>query len=316
MTIGNFDGVHRGHRAVMDQLAARRAQFGLPSVVMIFEPQPLEFFRPDRSPPRLTRLREKLSALNLDIVDRVLCVRFDEEFAAITAEEFVDRILVDGLAARFVLVGDDFRFGQGRSGDYESLQAAGRRHGFDVGQQATFVIDGKRVSSTAVREALGGGDLERAATLLGYPFAIHGRVAHGDQRGRTLGYPTANIHLLRRVVPLLGVFACQVRGVTKQPAPAVANLGYRPTIAGGLAVPILEVHLLDFSGNLYGRHVRVEFLFRIREERKFDSYEELRAQIERDEAQARAFFDSPGRGGRSAAVETGETTAWPTTRTP
>ncbi len=294
VTIGNFDGVHRGHKAVMDQLAAKGAELALPSLVLIFEPQPQEFFAPERSPARLTRLREKLHALDVDAVDRVLCVRFDARFAAVTAEEFVERILVAGLGARYVVVGDDFRFGYRRAGDFAFLQAAGRRHGFEVAQQATFAIDGERVSSTAVREALERGDLERAATLLGYPFAIHGRVAHGDRRGRTIGYPTANIHLHRRAVPLRGVFAVQVRGLGDQPVPGVANLGHRPTIAGGLAVPLLEVHLLDFAGDLYGRYVQVEFLHRIREERRFASLEALKAQIVRDEGEARAYFAGAG----------------------
>jgi riboflavin kinase/FMN adenylyltransferase len=290
VTIGNFDGVHRGHRAVIDQLAAKARELSVPALVMIFEPQPQELFAPDRVPARLTRLREKLWALNLDAVDRVLCVRFDARFAALTAEAFVERILDGALGARYVVVGDDFRFGARRAGDFDFLARAGRRLGFEVARQATFMLDGARVSSTRVREALEGGHLERAAELLGYPFGIHGRVAHGDRRGRTLGYPTANIHLHRRAVPLLGVFAVRVHGAAEGPVPGVANLGCRPTIAGGLPVPLLEVHLLDFAGDLYGRHVKVEFLHRIREERRFASLEELKAQIARDAAEARGFF--------------------------
>jgi riboflavin kinase/FMN adenylyltransferase len=290
VTIGNFDGVHRGHKVVLDQLAAKAAELRLPSLVMIFEPQPQEFFAPDRSPARLTRLREKLCALDVDAVDRVLCVRFDQRFAALTAQEFVERILVQGLGARHLVVGDDFRFGQGRRGDFAYLEEAGRRLGFEVAQQQTFSVDGERVSSTAVREALERGDLARARELLGYPFAMHGRVAHGDRRGRTIGYPTANIHVHRRAVPLQGVYAVRMRGAADGPVPGVANLGFRPTIAGGLPTPLLEVHLLDFSGDLYRRHVKVEFLDRVREERRFGSLEELKAQIARDEAHARAYF--------------------------
>ena len=282
--------MHRGHRTVLDQLAAKARSLALPSLVMIFEPQPQEFFAPDRVPARLTRLREKLWALNIDAVDRVLCVRFDARFAAVTAEEFVERVLAGSLGARYVVVGDDFRFGARRAGDFNVLANAGKRLGFEVARQESFTLDGVRVSSTRVREALEGGDLERAAVLLGAPFAIHGRVAHGDGRGRTLGYPTANIYVHRRAVPLLGVFAVRARGAAPHPVAGVANLGYRPTIAGGLPMPLLEAHLLDFSGDLYGRHVQVEFLHRIRGERRFASLEALKAQIGRDEAEARAFF--------------------------
>jgi riboflavin kinase/FMN adenylyltransferase len=296
VTIGNFDGVHLGHKAVLDQLAERGRELAVPSLVMIFEPQPQEFFAHGRSPARLTRLREKLWALARDCVDRVLCVRFDARFAAMTAGEFVERVLAGGLGARHVVVGDDFRFGHRRAGDFEFLASAGRRHGFVVEQQRTFTLDGVRVSSTLVREALERGDLPRAAVLLGYPFAMHGRVAHGDRRGRTIGYPTANIHVHRQAVPLLGVFAVRVFGAAERPVAGIANLGYRPTVAGGLPTPLLEVHLLDFSGDLYGRHVKVEFLHRIREERRFGSVAELGAQIARDEAQARWFFAGHGHG--------------------
>jgi riboflavin kinase/FMN adenylyltransferase len=290
VTIGNFDGVHLGHKAVLDQLAARAAELAVPALVMIFEPQPQEFFAPDAVPARLTRLREKLDALDLDSVDRVLCVRFDARFAAVTADEFVSRILVDGLGARYVVVGDDFRFGHRRAGDFAYLAAAGRRLGFEVARQETFYLGGARVSSTRVREALERGDLARARELLGYDFAMHGRVAHGDRRGRTLGYPTANVHVHRRAVPLRGVFAVRVRGVDDAPLPGVANIGLRPTIDGGLKTPLLEVHLLDFSGDLYGRHLKVEFLARIRDERRFAALHELREQIALDEAWARAYF--------------------------
>ena len=294
VTIGNFDGVHRGHKVVLDQLAAKAAELGLPSLVMIFEPQPQEFFTPGRAPGRLTRFREKLCALDVGAVDRVLCVRFGVDFAAVTAEHFVERILFEGLGARYVVVGDDFRFGHGRAGDFAYLEKAGRRLGFEVAQQQTFSLDGERVSSTAIREALERGDLARAAALLGYPFAMRGRVAHGDRRGRTIGYPTANIHVHRRAVPLQGVYAVRVHGAADGPVAGVANLGVRPTIAGGLPRPLLEVHLFDFSGDLYGRHVKVEFLDRIREERRFGSLEELKAQIARDEAHARAYFAGSG----------------------
>ena len=285
-TIGNFDGVHLGHKAVLSQLAEKARELAVPVLVMIFEPQPQEFFAPEKVPARLTRLREKLRALDLDQVNRVLCIRFDAKFAAITADQFVQRILVDGLDVRYVVVGDDFRFGHRRQGDFEFLQTSGREHGFEVGRRDTFSLHGDRVSSSRVRHALEQGDLEGARELLGYVFNMTGRVAHGDKRGRTIGYPTANIYLHRRSVPLQGVFAVRVAGVDHEPLPGVANVGVRPTV-GGLKMPILEVHLFDFDDDIYGRHVRVDFLHRIREEKRFDSLDQLKAQIRADEQQAR-----------------------------
>jgi len=290
-TIGNFDGVHLGHKAVLSQLAVKARALSLPALVMIFEPQPQEFFAPERVPARLTRLREKLHALDLDEVDRVLCVRFDAAFAAVTAEDFVRGILAEGLGVRYVVVGDDFRFGHRRRGDFEFLQEEGARLGFEVARRDTFSLDGVRVSSSRVREALERGDLEGARDLLGYVFNMTGRVAHGDKRGRTIGYPTANIYLHRRSVPLRGVFAVRVAGIDDDPLPAVANVGVRPTV-GGLRMPILEVHLFDFDADIYGRHVRVDFLHRIRDERRFSSLDELKRQIGTDEMQARAYLVS------------------------
>lgn len=231
-TIGNFDGVHLGHKAVLSQLAAKARALSLPALVMIFEPQPQEFFAPERVPARLTRLREKLHALDMDEVDRVLCVRFDAAFAAVAAEDFVCGILAEGLGVRYVVVGDDFRFGHRRRGDFEFLQAEGARLGFEVARRDTFSLNGVRVSSSRVREALERGDLGGARDLLGYVFNMTGRVAHGDKRGRTIGYPTANIYLHRRSVPLQGVFAVRVAGIDDDPLPAVANVGVRPTVGG------------------------------------------------------------------------------------
>lgn len=291
-TIGNFDGVHLGHKAVLDQLAAKGRELGLPSLVMIFEPQPQEFFAPGKVPARLTRMREKLRALDLDQVDRVLCIRFDASFARVTAQDFVQGILVDGLGVCFVVVGDDFRFGHRRQGDFAFLQAEGQRLGFQVARRETFTVNGERVSSSRVRAALERGDLKGARDLLGYVFNMTGRVAHGDKRGRTIGYPTANIYLHRRSVALRGVFAVRVAGVDDQPLPGLANVGVRPTVEGGLKLPILEVHLFDFDAEIYGCHVRVDFLHRIRDEKRFGSLDELKAQIQTDEAQARLYFRS------------------------
>lgn len=290
VTIGNFDGVHLGHKAVLDQLAGAAAVEGVPALVMVFEPQPNEYFAPERAPARLTRLREKLQALNRDGVDRVLCIRFNQEFAGFSAARFVDEVLVERLATRFLAVGDDFRFGHGRAGDFATLQQAGRRHGFRVVRRDTFSAGGGRVSSTRIRAALEAGDLDGAAALLGRPYGLCGRVAHGHKRGRLLGYPTANVHLHRIKVPVRGVFAVGVTGIGPAPLPGVANVGLRPTVEAGRKVPLLETHLLDFSGDLYGRHVRVDLLHRIRDEMRFDSLDALKARILQDEAAARAWF--------------------------
>lgn len=289
-TIGNFDGVHLGHQAVLGQLSERAAELGLPMVVVIFEPQPQEFFSPATAPPRLTRLREKLEALRRYAVERVLVLRFDARLAALSADEFIQRVLVDGLDVRYLVVGDDFRFGQGRAGDFRLLQETGAREGFQVVNMHTFAVGGERVSSTRVRTALAQGDLEAAEALLGRPYRISGRVAAGEQRGRTIGFPTANIHLHRHQSPLQGVYAVELFGLEQEPLPGVANLGRRPTV-GGTRLQ-LEVHLFDFDREIYGRNVHVNFLRRIRDERTFESFDALRRQIDADAAQARAFFAS------------------------
>lgn len=289
-TIGNFDGVHLGHQAVLGQLSERAAELGLPMVVVTFEPQPQEFFSPATAPPRLTRLREKLEALRRYAVERVLVLRFDTRLAALSADEFIQRVLVDGLDVRYLVVGDDFRFGQGRAGDFRLLQETGAREGFQVVNMHTFAVGGERVSSTRVRTALAQGDLEAAEALLGRPYRISGRVAAGEQRGRTIGFPTANIHLHRHQSPLQGVYAVELFGLEQEPLPGVANLGRRPTV-GGTRLQ-LEVHLFDFDREIYGRNVHVNFLRRIRDERTFESFDALRRQIDADAAQARAFFAS------------------------
>lgn len=287
-TIGNFDGVHLGHQAVLGQLSERAAELNLPGVVIIFEPQPQEFFSPATAPPRLTRLREKLEALRRYAVERVLVLRFDARLAALTADQFIQRVLVEGLDVRYLVVGDDFRFGQGRAGDFRLLQETGARAGFQVVNMHTFAIGGARVSSTRVRTALAQGDLEAAEALLGRPYRISGRVAAGEQRGRTIGFPTANIHLHRHQAPLQGVYAVELFGLEQEPLSGVANLGRRPTV-GGTRLQ-LEVHLFDFDRQIYGRNVHVNFLRRIRDERTFESFDALRRQIDADAAQARAFF--------------------------
>ncbi len=287
-TIGNFDGVHLGHQAVIGQLAEEGQALGLPTLVMLFEPQPLEYFEPDHIPARLTRFREKLRALSRYAVDRVLVVRFNAEFAALTAENFIRRILVESLGVRYLVLGDDFRFGYKRRGNFEMLQAAGREFGFHVINMHTFNIDGQRVSSTRVREALAAGDLATAEKLLGRPYRMSGRVAHGDKRGRTIGIPTANIHLHRKVTPVSGVYVVEMFGVRGEPVDGVANVGTRPTVGGTRT--LLEVHLLDFDQDIYGCHVNIDFLHKLRDEQRYDSFEALKERIFLDIDEACAWL--------------------------
>ena len=288
-TIGNFDGVHLGHQAVFRHLLQQAGAFGLPATVVTFEPQPMEFFAPDRAPARLTRMREKLRALKEADIDRVVLLEFGRKLSEMSAEAFVQELLVDGLDVRYLFVGDDFRFGKGRTGDIELLRRVGREHGFGVENMNTFAVGEERVSSTRIREALERGDLQLAAHNLGRPYRICGRVAHGDERGRTIGFPTANIDLHRKVSPLRGVFAVMVSGLDDHLQPGVANIGTRPTVAGDTRY-LLEVHLFDFDRQIYGEHVEVEFRKKLRDEQKFDSFDALRQQIARDAQQARAFL--------------------------
>lgn len=288
LTIGNFDGVHRGHRALVERVIGAARASGLQSCLLTFEPHPREFFTPDAAPPRLTRLRDKLELLAGIGVDRVHVARFDARFAALPAERFVEQVLVHGLGARRIIVGRDFRFGAKRAGDFGVLAAAGKRHGFDLEAMLDVLLEGERVSSSAVRAALQAGDLRRAERLLGHPYFITGRVAHGEKLGRRLGFPTANIPLGRRA-PLSGIFAVEVEGM----GPAVASVGRRPTV-NPLERPLLEVHLFDCDGELYGRRVKVRFREKLRDEEKYDGLEALKEAIARDARQARAYFEKHG----------------------
>lgn len=285
-TIGNFDGVHLGHQAVLRALRERAAQFGLPSLLITFEPQPLEYFRPSEAPARLTRPREKLELLAALGIDRVLLLRFDQDLAMMQAEDFIRALLVEGLGVRHLYVGDDFRFGRGRTGDFGLLQAQGEQHGFGVENLPTVSDRCGRVSSTRVREALAKGDLKTAACCLGRGYRMSGRVEHGHKRGRTIGFPTMNVGMARLRSPVRGVFAVLVEGLEARPVSGVANVGNRPTLQGDDRF-VLEVHLFDFDREVYGRQVSVLFLERIRDERKFESFEALRQQILRDAEQAR-----------------------------
>ena len=287
-TIGNFDGVHLGHQAVIGQLAEKAAEMNLPSCVISFEPQAAEYFKPGRSPARLTRLREKLIALRRYSVDRVLCLPFNKKLATLSAQEFIRTILVQGLGIQYLVVGDDFCFGQGRSGNFSLLEQAGKQYGFQVAHMHTFDVDGERVSSTRIRAALAEGDLLQAAKLLGRGYRMSGKVAHGDKRGRTIGFPTANIFLHRKQTPVSGVYAIEMYGLEREPLQGVANIGTRPTVDGSRT--LLEVHLFDFDQEIYGRHVQIEFVKKLRDEVKFDSFDELKQQIVADAQQARECF--------------------------
>ena len=289
LAIGNFDGLHLGHRALLDRLTAKGRELGLPASVMTFEPHPRELFSPEQAPARLTSLREKLRLLDANGVDRTYVLHFSRKLAALSAEEFVDQVLVRGLSVKHLIIGDDFRFGRGRAGDFAMLQQAGVEHNFGVEAMHTIDIDGERVSSSAVRETLAAGDLEHAARLLGRPYNISGRVVHGNKIGGRIGYPTANIQLKRKRVPLSGVFAVTVSGLDKRHLPGAASLGVRPTLGEGLK-SVLEVHLLEFDRQIYGEHVTVHFLHKLRDEMKFASFDALSAQIARDVAATRDYF--------------------------
>ncbi|MDR7023470.1 MAG: bifunctional riboflavin kinase/FAD synthetase [Pseudomonadales bacterium] len=287
-TIGNFDGVHRGHQAILARLRERSAELGVPSCVLIFEPQPREFFAPDVAPARLARLRDKLALLAAEGVDRVLCLSFNRRLRELSAAEFVHRVLVEGLGVQHLEVGDDFRFGCDRAGDFAFLAEAGEREGFSVEAASTVELDGIRVSSTRVREALDAGDFALAQHLLGRPFQIVGRVLHGQKLGRQLNAPTANVQLKRKRVPLKGVYLVSTE-IDGQTWPGVANIGVRPSVAGDGRAH-LEVHLLDFAGDLYGRRLTVAFHHKLRDEQRFASLEALKTAIAADIAAARAHW--------------------------
>ena len=284
LTIGNFDGVHRGHRALIERVVAKARELNVTSCVLTFEPHPREFFAPAAAPARLTRLREKLELLGAAGVARVHLIHFNARFAALSAERFIREVLVRGLGTQWLLVGHDFRFGAQRKGDFASLEG----HGFALESMADVALDGERVSSSAVRAALAAGDFARAERLLGRPYTLSGRVVHGAKLGHTLGFPTANIPLAQRP-PLGGIYVVEVAGLGH----GVASVGLRPTVNPVLK-PLLEVHLLERGGDLYGRRLRVRFLRKLRDEAKFDGLPELREAIARDAAEAREYFARHG----------------------
>jgi riboflavin kinase/FMN adenylyltransferase len=288
VTIGNFDGVHRGHQQVISQLQRVARSASLPTVVIIFEPQPIEYFAPDKAPKRLARFREKIAYLKAQQIDYLLCLRFNQELASQSAEDFVQQILVEGLNTKHLVIGDDFHFGKNRQGNFQFLQQHSERFGFIVDETETLIIDDERVSSTRVRQCIQQDDFDKAAELLGRPYSLSGRIAHGKKLGRKLGYPTINIKMGDKTLIVKGIFAVIVKGIDNRVLQGVASIGTRPTVNG--VDTILEVYILDFDQDVYGYSVVVEFLHKIRDEEKFDSLAELTTWIAQDTEKAKAFF--------------------------
>jgi len=288
VTIGNFDGIHLGHQHVLKQLTVAAKSRGLPSAVIIFEPQPIEYFAPDKAPKRLTRFREKINYLRAHNIDTLLCLKFDQQLASLEPEDFVKTILIDGMNMKHILLGDDFRFGKNRAGDFHMLQAFGSRFGFGVESSDTLLINGTRVSSTRIRECMHEDDFEQAEQLLGRPYTLSGKVAHGQKLGRELGFPTINIKMGDKTLIVKGIFAVRVKGIDNRVLPGVASIGTRPTVNG--VDTILEVYILDFDQDVYGYCVDVEFLHKIRDEEKFDSLDELSRHIKDDIIKAKSYF--------------------------
>lgn len=287
-TIGAYDGVHLGHQKLLEQVQQTAARQNMPSIVMSFEPMPKEYLSADNPPPRLMRFREKFEALSDAGIDLFFCPRFDIQLKDISPATFIRRILVHALNVRHLVVGDDFRFASRRQGTTGQLERAGRALDFSVQQVPSVVADGERVSSTAIRDALTGGNLEHATRLLGRPYRMSGKVIEGSRLGRTLGYPTANVNLRRRQSAVMGIFAVKVGGLGGDPLAAVASVGTRPTFEG--SKPLLEVHIFDFDDEIYGKYIHVDFVARLRSEQKFDSAEKLVAQMHRDAERAREFL--------------------------
>jgi len=299
LTIGNFDGMHRGHQAMLALLTSEARHRGLPSCAMTFEPHPRDHFarkagRPELAPPRIATLRDKLGELQRCGVDHVVVARFDDRLAAMPPQQFIDNVLLGGLRARYVLVGDDFSFGAKRAGNYDMLDAAGARQGFDVARMMSYEVHGLRVSSSAVREALAAGDLARVESLLGRPYSVSGHVLHGRKLGRELGFRTLNLRFAHARAATSGIFVVRVHGLTDTPLPAVASFGVRPTVDDSGRV-LLEVHCLDWPASLgpdagYGRCLRVDLLHKLHDEVRYASLPELQAAIAHDTAEARRWF--------------------------
>ncbi len=291
VTIGNFDGVHLGHQAMLQHVVEMARARQLTPCAVTFEPHPRELFTPELAPARLSNLRDKLMNLAAAGITHTHICHFNTMLAHMPAEQFVQQILVDGLQTRYLLIGDDFCFGAKRAGNFDLLQRLSAQHNYELAAMHSITHDSTRVSSTAVRAALANGELDVAEQLLGHPYRISGRVAHGDKLGRELGFPTANIHMRRNKLPLTGIFVVEVHGIAEHALPAVASLGVRPTVKTG-AQPLLEIHLLNFTGNLYGRIIHVDFLAKLRDEEKYPDLATLTQQIVLDVAQTHDYFQN------------------------
>ena len=295
VTIGNFDGIHLGHQHLLEQLKVAARDRKLPTAVVIFEPQPIEFFAPDKAPKRLSRFREKLNYLKSQEIDYLLCLKFNQKLSDLEATDFVKTILIEGLNTQHLVIGDDFRFGKNRLGDFVLLRECGRKYGFDVENSDTLLIHGHRVSSTRIRASIQDDDFEQAEELLGRPYSLSGKVSHGKKLGRELGFPTINIKMGDKTLIVKGIFAVRVKGIDNRVLRGVASIGTRPTVNG--VDTILEVYILDFNQDVYGYCVEVEFLHKIRDEEKFDSLEELSAHIEDDINKALQYFTNQATSG-------------------
>ncbi len=294
LTIGNFDGVHRGHQALLKKLVQTAKEKNIQSCVMTFEPHPIEYFAPEKAPSRILSLRDKLEALAEVGIDQVLVIHFNQHFANLSPTEFVEKILVKGLQVQSILIGDDFHYGAKRAGNFSSLCEAGQKYGFTVERMDTLEENNQRISSSATREALNQGDLNLARQLLGRPYMLSGHVLHGQKLGRTLGFPTLNVSLAnklhRRKPAAQGIFIAQVHGLSDNPLPAVASLGQRPTVDDSGRY-LLEVHIFNFNQSVYGKLVRIELLEKIRDEAKYNDLETLKNAIAQDATAAKNYFE-------------------------
>jgi len=292
LSIGNFDGIHLGHKAVLSRLLDEAKRLNVPATVMTFEPQPEELFLGNNAPARLSRLRDKFVQLDKLFLDRLLCISFTHKFANISAEAFIEDLLINKLNVKYLVVGDDFHFGYQRKGDFQLLKQAGEKYGFEVVDTQSLTQQALRISSTRIRDFLAKGKLTDAATMLGRKYSIAGRVSHGKKLGRTIGVPTANLFLKRRVSPVSGVFVVSVLGINGKIYQGVANIGTRPTVQGERQQ--LEVHIFDFEGDLYGEQLEVILEKKLRNEVKFDSFAELKVQIEADIQDAKLWHENAG----------------------
>jgi len=288
VTIGSYDGLHLGHVALLDRVKEASRRLGLPSIVMSFEPTPKEFFAANSPPARLMRFREKFEALQKSDIDIFYCPRFDAQMRGIAADDFIRRILVHGLDAKHIVIGDDFQFARRREGTLEHLQRASHALEYAIEQVPSVIVDGVRASSTAIRDALWDGEMQHATALLGRPYRMSGKIVRGEKVGRSLGYPTANVDLRRRQSAVMGIFAVRVQGLNGRILDAVASVGSRPTFGG--TKPILEVHIFDFDEDIYGRYIHVDFVARLRGQEKYDRVEDLVAQMHRDADNARSIL--------------------------